>query len=58
MPGPHTLMALNAQGLAFNVGPWHHTEVLEQAEPLSVVSLVYFLILRLLFESESFTTVC
>lgn len=40
MPGPRVLMALISQGLAFNVGPWHHTEVLEQAEPLSVVSLI------------------
>lgn len=45
MPGPHALMALISQGLAFHVGPWHHTEVLEQAEPLSVVSLVHALIL-------------
>lgn len=39
-------MALKSRGWLFTVVPWHPTEILEQTEPLPVVSVVYILVLN------------
>ena len=46
-------MALKTQGWVFTVVPWHPTEILEQMEPLPVVSVVYILILKVVTQIQA-----